>query len=74
MIVLVNDAQHRLLDDLEDDADRFDREFEGVGETLEPVTVTGVPEPHEWLLLTLAVGMLAWFDRQRQRQSAWQRG
>lgn len=67
MIVLVNDAQHRLLDNLEGRADRFDREFEGVGETLQPVTVTGVPEPHEWLLMALAVGMLVWFYRQRRQ-------
>lgn len=65
MIVLVTTEQQRLLDDLENDADRFDREFEEVGET-QPLNVTGVPEPEEWLLMGLAVGLLAlWYNRQR---------
>ncbi|MBL8045603.1 MAG: TIGR02921 family PEP-CTERM protein [Anaerolineales bacterium] len=66
MIVLVNAEQHRMLDDLENDADRFEREFEEVGET-EPLNVTGVPEPEEWLLMGLAaVALAAWYWRQRR--------
>ncbi len=71
MIVLVNLQQQRILDNLEGQADRFDREFEGVGETtLTPLAVTGVPEPEEWLLLGLAAAMLGWYvwqDRLRHR-------
>lgn len=62
MIVLVNTQQQQILDSLSDNEDRFDREFEAVGETaLSPLAVTGVPEPEEWLLLILAVGMLGWY-------------
>ena len=70
MIVLVNMQQERMLAQLESQTDRFDREFEAVGETeMQPMTVTGVPEPHEWLLLALAAGMLGWFYW-RQREEA----
>lgn len=68
MIVLVNRQQEQMLERLEGQEDRFDREFEAVGET-QALTVTGVPEPHEWLLLTLAAGMLGWFYW-RQREEA----
>lgn len=61
MIVLVEERQQRLLDQMEDDADRFEREFEEVGETQEELTVTGVPEPEEWLLIGLTAVMLAWY-------------
>jgi putative PEP-CTERM system integral membrane protein len=60
MIVLVTDQQQQRLDALEGRDDRFEREFEEVGET-EELTVTGVPEPEEWLLIGLAVAMLGWF-------------
>ncbi len=60
MIVLVNEAQQNRLDELSDQDDRFDREVEEVGETAPGPTVTGVPEPEEWLLMILAVGMLLW--------------
>ncbi len=64
MIVLVEERQQQMLDQLEDDPDRFEREFEEVGETQqEPLTVTGVPEPEEWLLMALAAVMLAWYIR-----------
>lgn len=60
MIVLVNTQQENLLKQLEARGDRFDREVEEVGDTVpEAVNVTGVPEPHEWLLIALAVAMLA---------------
>ncbi|MBU0705088.1 MAG: PEP-CTERM sorting domain-containing protein, partial [Chloroflexi bacterium] len=62
MIVLVNEQQERRLDELEEGEDRFEREYEQIGETAEnALTVTGVPEPEEWLLLALAVGMLTWY-------------
>jgi putative PEP-CTERM system integral membrane protein len=71
MIVLVNEGQQRLLDQMEAQADRFDREFEDVGETLPPLTLTGVPEPEEWLLLALVVLMLAAFLLRRHRRFNW---
>jgi putative PEP-CTERM system integral membrane protein len=63
MIVLINRDQERLLRLLEARGDRFQREYEEVGETTpeNPFDVTGVPEPEEWLLLALAVGMLGWY-------------
>jgi putative PEP-CTERM system integral membrane protein len=60
MIVLVDARQKQLLDKLSNQDDRFQRELEQIGETT-PVTVTGVPEPHEWLLIGLALLILAWF-------------
>ncbi|MCP5097589.1 MAG: TIGR02921 family PEP-CTERM protein, partial [Chloroflexi bacterium] len=70
MIVLVNTRQEQLLQDLSAQDDRFDREFEDIGETMmEPVTVTGVPEPEEWLLIGIIVGFLLWnFYTNRRRQ------
>ena len=63
MIVLVNKQQENLLDQLEARGDRFQREYEEVGETTpqSPFSVTGVPEPEEWLLLALAAAMLIWY-------------
>lgn len=69
MIVLVEERQQRMLDNLEDDPDRFEREFEAVGETDQSPMVAGVPEPEEWLLMALAVVMLAWYAR-RNRNNA----
>jgi putative PEP-CTERM system integral membrane protein len=66
MIVLVTPRQEQLLDRLEAQADRFMREFEQVGET-DPVPITGVPEPEEWLLLALAAGMLIWYGYGRMK-------
>lgn len=69
MIVLVTEQQQRLLNQLENDPDRFEREFEAMGETEgEFLTVTGVPEPEEWLLIILAVGLLFWYLRGRRPQ------
>ena len=64
MIVLVNPEQQKLLDQLEQRSDRFQREYEEVGETMpqNPFSVTGVPEPHEWLLLALAAIILFWWS------------
>jgi putative PEP-CTERM system integral membrane protein len=63
MIVLVNQEQENLLKQLEASGDRFQREHEEVGETTpqSPFSVTGVPEPEEWLLLALAAAMLVWY-------------
>jgi len=69
MIVLVNEEQRRQLDELEKKGDRFAREKEAVGETNnggQPI-VTGVPEPHEWLLMGLAGAMLAGYAWRRKR-------
>jgi putative PEP-CTERM system integral membrane protein len=63
MIVLVNERQEKLLDNMEERGDRFEREYEAVGETVpeSAFAVTGVPEPEEWLLLAVAAGMLVWY-------------
>jgi putative PEP-CTERM system integral membrane protein len=62
MIVLVTRQQEQLLDQIEAKDDRFQREFEDVGDTIpeNAFAVTGVPEPEEWLLLALVIGMLGW--------------
>jgi hypothetical protein len=65
MIVLVNEIQHKRLDNLEEQDDRFLREHEDVGETLPEMGVTAVPEPEEWLLLAVAAGMLLLYARKR---------
>ena len=69
MIVLVNTQQENLLNQLEARDDRFVRETEEVGETApqSPFSVTGVPEPEEWLLLALAAAMLIWYARTKLR-------
>jgi hypothetical protein len=68
MIVLVDTFQEELLRRLEARDDRFSREVEEVGETTpqSPFSVTGVPEPEEWLLLALGAAMLIWFVRTRR--------
>ena len=62
--------EERLLERLENRDDRFEREYEDVGETeqLPPMNVTGVPEPEEWLLIGLAAGMLVWYLYTRHRR------
>jgi putative PEP-CTERM system integral membrane protein len=65
MIVLVTEAQHRRLDNLEQQDDRFLREHEDVGETLPNMGATAVPEPEEWLLIAVAAGMLILYARKR---------
>ncbi|MCY7383576.1 MAG: TIGR02921 family PEP-CTERM protein [Microcoleus sp. CAN_BIN18] len=71
MIVLVNDAQREQLKAAEAKNDRFDREVESGKEELtkpsNPLNVSGVPEPAEWLLLMVgAIGLLTIFFRQRR--------
>ncbi len=75
MIVLINERQQKLLDELSAQADRFAREFEDVGETPANTTniLTGVPEPEEWLLIFVAVGLLGWYLWQ-SRERLWARG
>ncbi|AFZ06622.1 PEP-CTERM family integral membrane protein [Oscillatoria nigro-viridis PCC 7112] len=71
MIVLVNDAQREQLKAAEAKSDRFEREVESGKEQLSkpnnPLNVSGVPEPEEWLLLAVgAIGLLVIFLRQRR--------
>ena len=71
MIVLVNDAQREQLKAAEAKKDRFDREVESGKEELtkpnNPLNVSGVPEPEEWLLLIFgAIGLLTIFIRQQR--------
>jgi putative PEP-CTERM system integral membrane protein len=62
MIVLVTQAQQDRLDKLEAQDNRFERETEEMGETApSPMEVTGVPEPHEWLLIILGSAILGWY-------------
>lgn len=73
MIVLVNDQQRQELKAAENRKDRFDREVETGAETLskpsQPLTVSGVPEPEEWLLLiVVAIGLIL-MVRTRQRSA-----
>jgi hypothetical protein len=69
MIVLVNGQQQQLLNQLSGLEDRFDREVEPLGETApaSPVPLAGVPEPHEWLLMGLAAGILAFYIYTKRR-------
>jgi putative PEP-CTERM system integral membrane protein len=68
MIVLVNRRQEILLEVEELRGDRFEREFEELGDTTppSPMPLTGVPEPHEWLLLGLVVVFLGWYASRRR--------
>lgn len=69
MLVLVNEFQHKQLDDAEKQGDRFQRETEEVGDTQQqnPFDVTAVPEPHEYLLMALGGGLLWWYWRKRKK-------
>ena len=67
MIVLVTKLQQQRLDKLEGQDNRFEREVEEMGETAPaPMEVTGVPEPHEWLLIILGVVILGWYAWQKR--------
>ena len=68
MIVLVNLEQQRLLDHLVEGSDRYEREFEQLKDTMPSTNtpLTGVPEPHEWLLIGLAVIMLLLYVSRRK--------
>lgn len=71
MIVLVNDEQRELLKRASAEQDRFQREVESgkelISHPMNPLHVSAAPEPHEWLLIALAMGMLyvAWRSRRR---------
>jgi putative PEP-CTERM system integral membrane protein len=74
MIVLVNDAQREQLKRAEAKKDRFNREVESGKEELtkpnNPLNISGVPEPEEWLLLGVgAIGILVIFVRQRRAKA-----
>lgn len=66
MIVLVNERQRQALKDASEKADRFSREANTGEEALTAPTVTGVPEPHEWMLLILSALMLLVVWRRRK--------
>ncbi len=70
MLVLVNPRQEELLKQLQARGDRFERDVEEVGETTPGTnpSVTAVPEPHEWLLIGLAVAMLGWYVRKGRKE------
>jgi putative PEP-CTERM system integral membrane protein len=67
MLVLVDDRQQNLLEKLEGQVDRFQREAEIVGNTsrVNPNIITGVPEPQEWLLIVLAILALGFAYRRK---------
>lgn len=70
MLVLVNPFQEQQLDEAEQQADRFQRETEEVGNTQQnPFDVTAVPEPHEYLLMAIGAGLLVWYMRKRRMQT-----
>lgn len=58
MIVLVNERQVHALEIAEQKEDRFEREFEGLTNT---TPLVGVPEPEEWLLISMGTLVLAWY-------------
>lgn len=70
MIVLVNDEQREALKQAEADKDRFNRKVENGKEQLtkplNPLNVSGTPEPQEWLLMGI-VACALWFIASRQR-------
>ena len=69
MIVLVTARQQERLDKLEAQDNRFEREAEEMGETTpSPMEETGVPEPHEWLLIILGAAILGWYSWKKRIQ------
>lgn len=68
MIVLVSETQRSLLERMAQLDDRYQREVEAIGDITPAAQtpLTGVPEPHEWLLLTLAAGLLAYYSYARR--------
>lgn len=72
MIVLVNRQQEDILSHLSQGDDRFEREQEALGDTTPAtdVPLTGVPEPHEWLLIGLAAAILMYYAYSRREAAA----
>lgn len=62
MIVLINIKQLKALQNAENKNDRFDREVESGVENLtkpnNPFTVTGTPEPEEWILILFSIAII----------------
>ena len=62
MIVLVDDAQRKMLEDAAKEKDRFNRQVETGKELLTspkaPFETTAVPEPEEWALIIAVFGFL----------------
>jgi len=62
MIVLVDDAQRKMLEDAAKEKDRFNRQVETGKELLSspkaPFEATAVPEPEEWALIIAVFGFL----------------
>jgi putative PEP-CTERM system integral membrane protein len=74
MIVLVNEGQKEALKKESEADDRFDREGRSGEEVLSSPNnplVSGVPEPHEWLLIFVSLLMLIVIWRKRDE---WDRG
>lgn len=71
MIVLVEAKQQALLNVLASSGDRYQREVEVLGNTAPaaPMPLTGVPEPHEYLLMALASAMLLYLVYSRRKQT-----
>jgi putative PEP-CTERM system integral membrane protein len=72
MIVLVNDRQREALKRAEQQSDRFNRKVESGNEQLtqpsNPLQVSGVPEPEEWMLMGMVAIALVFISR-RQRHT-----
>ncbi len=65
-IVLVNEEQKRQLQEAESRSDRFDREIEDGKEQLSQphdIMTAAVPEPHQWLGMIGAIGLLIFAKR-----------
>ncbi|MGI0119034.1 TIGR02921 family PEP-CTERM protein [Zooshikella sp. RANM57] len=71
MLALVNERQKRLLKEAEGKEDRFDREVEtgqeDITSPMDMFSVQTVPEPEEWLLIGLVIGMLCVVYYRRKR-------
>ena len=70
MIVLVNDQQREALKKAEQQSDRFNRKVENGNEQLtqpsNPLNVSGVPEPEEWMLMGMIAIALVFISRRQQ--------
>ena len=73
MIVLVADNQQVLLEQLSELDDRYQREVETLSDTTprSPLPLSGVPEPHEWLLLGLAAALLIYIGYTKGTRLSW---